>query len=52
MAQTTTTPIITARIDPVPSPASTPPMTTAVSPGMKKPTMRPASAKARNPTNA
>ena len=36
MAQTTTTTIITPRLT-APSPARTPPMTTAVSPGMKKP---------------
>ena len=40
-----------AQVD-LPSPASTPPTTTAVSPGTKKPTMRAASAKARNPTRA
>ena len=51
MAQTTTTAIISPRLTWW-SPASTPPMTTAVSPGMKKPTRRAASAKASSPTMA
>ena len=51
MAQTTTMKMINSRLTWL-SPASTPPMTTAVSPGMKKPTNRAASAKARNPTSA
>ena len=51
MAQITTTVIITSRFT-APSPASTPPMTTAVSPGMKNPTSNAASAKARNPMMA
>ena len=51
MAHTTTTAIITPRLT-RPSPARTPPITTAVSPGMKNPTIRPASAKARNPISA
>ena len=51
IAHTTTTTIITPRLT-LPSPARTPPITTAVSPGMKKPTMRAASAKARNPISA
>ena len=51
MAHTTTTAIMTSRLT-APSPARTPPMTTAVSPGMKNPTSSAASAKARNPTSA
>ena len=39
MAHTTTTAIMSSRLT-RPRPASTPPMTTAVSPGMKKPTMQ------------
>ena len=51
MAHTTTTTITTPRLT-LPSPANTPPITTAVSPGMKKPTIRAASANARNPMRA
>ena len=51
MAQATTTTIMASRLT-RPSPASTPPTTTAVSPGMKKPMRRAASAKVRNPTRA
>ena len=51
MAHTTTTAIMASRLTWC-RPASTPPTTTAVSPGMKKPTIRAASANARNPTSA
>ena len=51
MAHTTTTAIMVSRLTWC-RPASTPPITTAVSPGMKNPTIRAASAKAKNPTSA
>ena len=48
MAHSTTTTIMTPRLT-RPRPASTPPMTTAVSPGRTNPSMNAASAKAKNP---
>ncbi len=51
MAQATTSTIMASRST-RPRPANTPPTTTAVSPGMKNPTIRAASAKVSNPTRA